>query len=366
MAYDSQIFSAQVYGGVSRYYCETASRVAKNPGMQVLITAPMYINAYLEHVPKSLVSGFKVITTNHLRLLQRGLSLVIGDCMLRVAAPDIVHETYYFPYRMGPKRAKRVLTIYDMISEKYPTNSVHAVKAARYKAIAAKRADHVICISESTRRDVIEILELPHEKTSVIHLGFDLMDSVLPKPKKLALPTTEPFLLFVGHRGGYKNFVRLLESYAASPLLRSNYKLICFGGGPLNPNELKMIQELDINRDQIMQLSGNDQVLAGLYEHASALVYPSLYEGFGIPPLEAMAYDCPVVCSDTSSIPEVVGEAGEYFEPGDAESMRVAIEHVVDSAEYQKILITKGRERLKLFSWDRCARETLAIYKNLI
>jgi glycosyltransferase involved in cell wall biosynthesis len=121
-----------------------------------------------------------------------------------------------------------------------------------------------------------------------------------------------------------------------------------------------------MDSSQVMQFGGSDQMLAGLYEHASAFIYPSLYEGFGIPPLEAMSYGCPVVCSKTSSIPEVVGDAGEYFDPADIESMRVAIERVVTSDSHRKLLIAKGRARLKYFSWDRCAAETLDLYMKLV
>ena len=95
------------------------------------------------------------------------------------------------------------------------------------------------------------------------------------------------------------------------------------------------------------------------------LIIPSLYEGFGIPPLEAMSLNCPVVCSNRSSIPEIVGDAGEYFDPADIESMRAAIERVVTSDSHRKLLIAKGRARLEYFSWDRCAAETLDIYMKL-
>jgi glycosyltransferase involved in cell wall biosynthesis len=106
-------------------------------------------------------------------------------------------------------------------------------------------------------------------------------------------------------------------------------------------------------------------LLSRLYDCASVFVYPSLYEGFGLPPLEAMAHDCPIVCSNTSSIPEVVADAGEYFNSGDIESLCASIERVVESESYRDALITKGRERLKCFSWDRCANETLDVYKRL-
>ena len=124
------------------------------------------------------------------------------------------------------------------------------------------------------------------------------------------------------------------------------------------------MKKLNLVNDQVSQTAGDDHLLAELYKHASAFIFPSLYEGFGIPPLEAMSYNCPVVCSNTSSISEVVGDAGEYFDPSDMDSMRVAIERVITSDSHKKILIDKGHKRLERFSWDRCAIETLNIYRK--
>jgi glycosyltransferase involved in cell wall biosynthesis len=374
IAYDSQIFCQQTYGGISRYYCEIASRIAKELSVEVLITAPMHSNAYLAHVPPGIVSGFGGPKTDRFQAiygaiyprLAKRLGLFMGDWMLRAMDPDIVHETYFSPYRLGTRRPRRVITIYDMIHEKFASNFSHADKTARYKALAAERADHVICISESTRRDAIEILGLHPDKTSVIYLGFDLMRADGERAGDLVSSTNNPFLLYVGNRGGYKNFLGLLEAYATSPQLRTGYRLICFGGGALNMDEQKAIHKLGLDSSQVMQLGGSDQLLASHYERASAFIYPSLYEGFGIPPLEAMSYDCPVVCSRTSSIPEVVGDAGEYFDPADIESMRAAIERVVMSDSHRKLLIAKGHARLKYFSWDRCAAKTLDIYMKLV
>ena len=375
IAYDSQIFFMQTYGGVSRYFCEIASRIAKEPSVQVSIIAPMHSNAYLAHVPPGIVSGFRApktdrfqtkYGTNYPRRAMRGLGSLMGNWMLHAMKPDIVHETYFSPYRLGARRPRRVLTIYDMIHEKFASSFPYEDKTARYKALAAERADHVIFISESTRRDAIEILGLPPDKTSVVYLGFDLMNTTGGGVEELVLPTREPFLLYVGNRGGYKNFLRLLEAYGVSPQLKTGYKLICFGGGAFHADELNTMQTLRLDSGQVTQLGGDDQLLAKLYECASAFIFPSLYEGFGIPPLEAMSHDCPVVCSNKGSIPEVVGDAGEYFDPADIESMRAAIERVVTSDSHRKLLIAKGRARLKYFSWDRCAADTLDIYMKLV
>lgn len=370
IAYDPQIFCGQVYGGVSRYFCELASRLAGEPGVDVSIMAPLYVNAYLQHLPSGLVKGFRGPPTDrfksvYARLFFRAAGMAIGDLMLRANAPDIVHETYFFAYGLGPRRARRVLTVYDMIHERFPDDYPLGDKTAKHKAAAAKRADHVICISESTRRDLIEIVGLAPEKTSIIYLGFDLMKGRPSGAAGEGRLVSEPYLLYVGNRRGYKNFLGLLKAYASSRPLRNGFKLVCFGGGPFTGEELGAIAAQGLAEGQVLQMGGGDDLLARLYEHAGAFVYPSLYEGFGIPPLEAMSHDCPVVCGNTSSIPEVVGSGGEYFDPADVDSMREAIERVVGSDEHRRALVEKGRERLGHFSWDRCAAETLDIYRKL-
>ena len=131
-------------------------------------------------------------------------------------------------------------------------------------------------------------------------------------------------------------------------------------------SEVKLMRSLNISVDSVLYMSGSDDVLVGLYGSASAFVYPSLYEGFGIPLLEAMSLGCPIVCSNTSSLPEVVGDAAELFNPYDESVMREAIERVVSNPEYTTSLIEKGRRRAKLFSWEKCAKETLNVYSKII
>ncbi len=365
IAYDAQIFFEQAYGGVSRYFCEIASRISKFQGLQVSITAPMHINAYLGQLPLQIVSGFRLPGTDHLPLSVRGVGMLIGDLMLRALSPDIVHETYYFPYRFGPRRARRILTIHDMIHEKFASDFASTDRTARFKLMSAERADHIICVSESTRRDLIELLGINPDKISVIYHGYGLINDAVPNVGETALSFNEPFLLYVGNRGRYKNFSGLLKAYATSIKLQKCCKVVCFGGESFTPSELEGMEKLGLNGGRVVQISGNDQVLATLYNSAVALVYPSLYEGFGIPPLEAMSFDCPVICSKESSIPEVVGDAGAYFDPNDIENICDVIERTVGSDSQRNLLIAKGRERLKMFSWDRCARETADLYRKL-
>lgn len=373
IAYDPQIFGAQTYGGISRYFCEIASRIAMMPGADVSITAPMYINNYISNLPNNIISGFRAPNMdcfqrssgkNYPQLAIRSLGMLMGDLMLRFNSPDIIHETYFSPYRLGSRNLPRVTTIHDMIHEKFPKSSSYATKISQYKACAVKRADHVICVSESTKNDVIEILGLEKSKISVIHHGFSLINQS-ENNANINLNTDKPYLLYVGNRSGHKNFLGLVEAYESCPNIKNNLDLICFGGGFFNDKEINFMRELGFIDGRIRHIAGNDQLLAKLYENATAFIYPSLYEGFGIPPLEAMSHNCPVICSNTSSIPEVVGDAGEYFDPHNRESMLGAIERVVESSDYRKLLISKGRKRLKNFSWDNCALRTFDIYRKL-
>jgi glycosyltransferase involved in cell wall biosynthesis len=366
IAYDHQIFCLQAHGGISRYFCEIATRIQKHPDVEVSIVSPFYSNAHTTHLPMGLVRGFDISNFRFHRFSARALSGIIAKGVLYSKPPNIVHETYYSGRRSGPTSARHVLTIYDMIHEKFPSSFSAKDNTAKKKALAAARADHVICISESTRCDAIEILGLSSEKITVIHLGFELAPSkhrlILNNP----MLVDDPYLLYVGNRGGYKNFSRLLKAFSISTSLKANHKLVCFGGGCLCPDELRLIRSLGLSCNKVLQLGGNDDVLSSLYSGARALIYPSLYEGFGIPPLEAMSYDCPVICSNAGSIPEVVGDAGEYFDPYNVDSIRLAIERVTESTDRGSELIENGRERLRSFSWNRCATETLQVYNKIL
>jgi len=196
----------------------------------------------------------------------------------------------------------------------------------------------------------------------VVHLGFELADTH-PSSKRVS---SRPFFLFVGSRRGYKNFKRLVMAYHASINLLKNLDFVCFGGGSFNSEELSFFKELKIPFDCIRQVSGDDALLSQYYKNAFFFVYPSLYEGFGIPPLEAMSYGCPVACSNTSSIPEVVGDAAIMFDPYSIESMQYSLEKLFLDSNIRDSLITRGFERIKKYSWKKCAGETIEIYRKVI
>jgi glycosyltransferase involved in cell wall biosynthesis len=251
-----------------------------------------------------------------------------------------------------------------MIHELFENEFSKRVDTAGAKKIAIQRADHVVCISENTKQDLIALHGTPEKKITVVHLGCDTTAD-LDEIAILQIERNRPYLLYVGGRAGYKNFNRFLQAVSTSSKLKSDFDIIAFGGGAFTSGESELIRSYGFGDHQVQQVSGNDTQMQAYYAAATAFVYPSLYEGFGIPPLEAMSQKCPVICSNVSSMPEVAGEAAEYFSPLDIDSIRSSIEVVVYSASRSNELKVMGANRLSYFSWNKCVRETQAVYRSL-
>lgn len=365
IVFDHQIFAQQSYGGISRYFVRLAQGLLAL-GEHVDVVAPVHRNKYLKDLPKSSVHGLELERfppkTGRLANLANHY---LSQHKLRNTEPDILHETYYTSNPIITAASGRVITVYDMIHEKYPADFSLRDATINNKRLAVDRADHVICISHSTKNDLCAMYELPQDRVSVVHLGFEKFVA-LPMDTGSQVKELRPFLLYVGSRGGYKNFERMLKAVSLSPAIKNALDVVAFGGGPFNAAEQAIIDQLGFEPNSVRQVAGGDGVLGQLYAQALAFVYPSVYEGFGLPPLEAMAHDCPVVTSNSSSMPEVVGDAGAYFDPIDVEAQAQAIESVVFDERRRSQLIASGHQRLPMFSWERCASETQAVYKKVL
>ena len=362
--YDHQIFTWQTYGGISRYYYEIANRIAAMED-DVEIFSPFYVNKYFHKDSQIHPFGFKIPRfSKYIRAIPNIVNEVFSHLLIkRRRDVDIFHETYYSINDNCPLSAKRVITIHDMIHEKYARYFPAQDKTRKHKAHAVGNADHIICVSENTRRDLMDLLNVPEEKISVVYHGYTLSCS---RNDIKTVNNKKPFVLYVGKRDGYKNFELILRAFSNSQLLQKEISIVCFGGGKTLAQEKELLRLLRLPSDCVTYIDGNDHVLAGLYASAKAFIYPSLYEGFGIPLLEAMALGCPVLCSNTSSIPEVVGNAALLFDPKDAGNLQIALEKVVFSSDCSETLKVKGYERIKLFSWEKCAEETLRVYKHVL
>ncbi len=357
IAFDYQAFVLP-YGGVSRYCARIAEGLADSE--EVSIFASYYRNHYISDLPSGLVRGKKIkafppkcanafIRLNH----------YLSNRAIKKWKPDVVHETYYSPYKFIKRNTLRIVTVHDMIHELYPNSFGVKDKTSIAKRAAVESADHIICVSNNTKNDLIRLLKVDPEKITVIHLAAD-RNKALIKNNKIR----KPYLLYVGHRGTYKNFTALIEAFSSSINLKNDFDIVTFGGGPFSEVEVDFMQAKGLREDQISNVSGDDDLLSSLYANALAFVYPSLYEGFGLPPLEAMANDCPVISSNVSSMPEVIADAGAYFDPKSICEITKVIEDVVYSPGKREELIRKGTSRLATFSWDKCAKKTLDVYEK--
>lgn len=369
IAFDSQAFCLQKTGGISRYFMKLAQGLVRAKE-SVGIFAPLHRNIYLKDLDRGIVRGLGV--RDYLPKtagLNVAVNSFISQEMIKKWQPDILHETYFSKSSVLKGLTPTVITVFDMISELEKINfenrefeRVEIQKSAKYKAVL--RASKVICISEATKIDLLRIYPIPEEKITVIHLGCDKQFNFVATPGSPL--SARPYILYVGLRQGYKNFSGLLSAIAQSPRLFKDFDLVAFGGGVFDESELSLIKKLGFKENQVRHLQGSDEILGAAYAQANAFIYPSKYEGFGLPPLEAMSQGCPVVSSNTSSMPEVIGEAGYFFNPSDIADMTQAIEKVVYSEVIKKELILKGHERVKEFTWERCVKRTLATYQSVL
>jgi glycosyltransferase involved in cell wall biosynthesis len=362
VVYDYQIFNWQRYGGISRYFCELASRIDSFPDTEARFAAGLHVNKYLANDYPQLTIG-KLRPENRLcNRVGNQVNRQWSGYYLNSQPPDILHYTYYCP-QIKVKNSIKVLTVYDMMHELFRDSSTadqHLTIA--HKAAIVQTVDSIICPSECSKRDLVEICQIDPAKVTVIYHGYGLT-----APVAMAPPSGhKPYILVVGERHWYKNFDRLLQAYASNPAFCRDFDLRCFGAISLTAPELALIDRLGLPRESIKWQTGSDAELVGLYQQAALFVYPSLYEGFGYPPLEAMAAGCAVACSNVSCFPETVANAAELFDPYDVDSIAQALQNVLYDAARSTELVKLGKQNIQRFSWDRCAAEHHQVYQSLL
>lgn len=362
IVYDYQAFANQRAGGVSRYFYELIRHSLQLEGVSVRVLAGCHRNLYLREAPaawRHMVTGIPLPDHVPVHPAVSALNRVFFACARRAIRPDLYHLTY-FNWLQPHWNVRRVVTVFDMTHEIFPAYHEHGRDpTACRKRYAVQHARGVICISEQTRRDLLERVNVPEDRVRVIHLATDI-DRVPSAP----LSVTRPYFLYVGNRGRYKNFPAVLGALAASRALDS-FDLQCFGGEPVSESERRQMEVMRLS-GRVTFRTGPDQLLAALYRQAVALVYPSRYEGFGLPPLEAMKLGCPALVGRCGAVEEVVGEAGLYFDPLQPEEIRERMERVAADAALRRALAEKGFLRARLFDWMKCARETVDFYRVLM
>jgi glycosyltransferase involved in cell wall biosynthesis len=365
IAYDNQIFFFEKYGGISRYYTSLLSELIKTE-YEYKIFSSVYLNEYLTNFDKKIINGFKFekYPPNTTTILNY-LSKAINYSQISIWKPDIIHETFYSFNRTYSKNIPVIITIHDMIHELYPEMFNKNDKTTINKKRAVDRADRIICVSETTKQDLIRFFNVPENKISVINHGFTTLKNSLNNYKNSIDIPDLPYLLYIGKRGGYKNFDKYLHSISISKSLKKDFKLFFFGGGEFTKNEMNLFSQLGFSNVNFAYFEGDDDLLQNLLTKACAFIYPSLYEGFGLPLLEAMECECPIVASNTGSIPEIAKDAAEYFDPSSIVDIGNSIKNVVYSNERTNVLKHNSKLQIKNYSWEKAARLTNIEYENL-
>ena len=254
-----------------------------------------------------------------------------------------------------------------------PPNKYSIKKYFMYRALlprTIKSADKIIAISHHTKNDIIQHFKIPEDKIKVIHLAANKNYKPLQGDKinkiKQKYDLNCPFILYVGGLAPNKNVKRLIQAFYKLKKQGINHKLILTGVKRWKYKSIfETIEKLNLQKDVIFTGYVPDEDLPALYNAADLFVYPSLYEGFGLPPLEAMACGTPVITSNTSSLPEVVGDAGIMVNPYDVDELANKMYEVLTNDGLGEELSKKGLERAKLFSWKKCAEEHLKVYEEV-
>jgi len=349
VVYSADVFVRQQSGGISRYHAELFAEM-RRLGVDARVVVGSSGHPYIE----AAVDGVRRIPRFVPGRWARGAGSLTTRVSWMLAPGSIYHPTYYTaPLR---RRGPSVVTFHDLIHLRGLSEDPETSAVVQGQRRWAKRADVLLAVSENTARDIEEILRVPRSRIRVVHLGVrNAGAAVGPTPRR------SQTLLYVGHRGGYKNWRALVE--ALSLPRTKDWHLVCVGGGRVQEAEVELLRSMRV-RDRVSFVTAGDAELEVLLRSVTALVYPSLYEGFGLPPLEAMARGTAVVASNRASIPEVCGDAAMLVDPH-PDALAQAIERLGDD-EVLKGLVDRGERRAASFTWQRTALQTRRIYDELV
>ncbi len=388
--YDFQIFSNQNVGGISRYIYELINQFDKDNSIDWEIPMIYSSNVYLKTHPffsqKLLPHPFRLKDnisflskaafvkekllykiTNQIQkerfvVMEYEKNKALNIEKIKQGNFDIFHPTYFDSYFMDYIGDKTyVLTIHDMINQVFPEMMLY--QPDKSKAMV-DRADRIITVSENTKKDLINIFNADEQKIDVVYLANSLEEKLSAVSDEFKKKIPEKYLLFVGGRLDYKNFLFFAQMFASLKLTNHDLNIVCTGS-PFNASEKYLFNKLGIH-DCVYNTFVSDDELIHLYKNAIAFVFPSMYEGFGLPVLEAFSCGCPAVISNTSSLAEIGEDAAVYFEPKNPESMLNALESIVNNPILRQEKIARGYKQLEKFSWEKTALLTKEVYNKAL
>ena len=365
---DPQIFYSQKFGGISRIFAEFWSRCNERDDIEIICPLFYSENLHLREYnlqPKRFTFLFdkNYPGKKYINAILKRINRQKTYLYLRKNNFDLFVCTYFNPYFLNRLHNKPfVLTVFDMIYEIFPAYFPGEETLKANKKLLCEKSNRIIAISASTKKDIIHFYPgIADEKIKVIHLSQSINTNETATLNWLP----EKYVLFIGKRELYKQFATLLKAMTPVFAIDANIKIVCAGGGSLTVAETENLKSLHLT-DKIIQKSFYDNELNTIYKKAAAFVFPSEYEGFGIPALEAMACGCPVILSNTSSLPEIAGDAALYFEPNDTTALSEAIIKILNDRNLKDALIKKGYQQVEKFSWDKMTDEYLETAKEVL
>jgi glycosyltransferase involved in cell wall biosynthesis len=364
--FDDQVLSEQVYGGISRYFVNLCNYLNASENCSVKLSLFYSENYYLKKL--GFPPYFSFLSNKVFKGRDRLLDILIranrfkSIYHLKNQNFDIFHPTYYDPYFLNYLMSKPfVLTIFDMIHENYCSKYYFKDDPVIVKKKELfDRAAKILTISNNTKNDIMQFYGVDGNTIDITYLGNSLIKE---SAKRFTIPSK--FILFVGGRAKYKNFNFFIRAVSGLLLNNRNLNIISAGSFSFNSEELALFEELDIS-NQIFHFNVSDEELAFLYTKALVFVFPSEYEGFGLPIVEAFSCGCPVVLSRASCFPEIAQDASLYFDLSSSGSLVDAIEKVINDAKLRNDIRKKGFKRSKDFSWQKTRDATLLAYKSVL
>jgi glycosyltransferase involved in cell wall biosynthesis len=372
--FDDSIFHVQPIGGISRYVMNLVAALAATERCRVTLFSgwsPVKIpvrlrrmhNLRIFHLPRP--TGWRV---NTMAARVSGVwRRAIFRLVRRTGEDQVYHPSFYTfdPFIAGSADAM-VVTFHDMIAELFPEPSERSARHLEQKISASEQADGILTVSRSTFNDLVRLQPWTSDKTTITHLATALIASHQSPSLKWPERVTGYFLM-VGNRDDYKNGTMAISAFKEFSKRQNTetFGLVMCGGKPLGKDEMQMLTSSGL-QGRVILTSPTDEELESLYTHATALLYPSRYEGFGLPVLEAMACGCPVITTKASSLPEVGGEACVYVDPDDFRQIADAMQHLASDPQFRSRTVLAGSEQSKIFSWARCAQETITAYSKAL
>lgn len=355
--YDSHTFSEQTFGGISRYFVELINHLPSDvtPHLSLIASENDYLR--LLHNPTHTISLRHFPEHRKLYYFINGIA---DKRALKRGYYDIFHPTGFDPYFIGRVKSPTVVTVHDMIYHHGLNPGKHTPEIIENMRRTTLAADRVITISEASKKSILKFYDIDPAKIDVIYHGFTPLNGD-QSPLKYC---PKRYILFVGHRGGYKNFETLLNAFSIVAAKDKDIHLVCTGRD-FSKQEHKRIAQLGLTGRCLCRFIPTNQ-MAALYANAECFVFPSLMEGFGMPILEAFAAKCPAILSDTSCLPEIGGEGGIYFNPKNPDELAEKILCTLEDTDFRQKQILLGEKELKRFSWEKTGNLTADTYRKAI